>query len=98
MGAQKDNSISSALPRSCLSGQTGKKVGEGYLLLFVLLDSSSIKLGPGIINKTRDHVNFVYNKCDLERSLGILAGKILRWSYGKLDILCHNFHINQRVM
>ena len=45
-----------------------------------------------------DHVNFVYNKCDLVHSLGILAGKILHWSYGKVDCLCHNFHINPRVM
>ena len=45
-----------------------------------------------------DDVNFVYNKCDLEQSLGILAGKILHWSYWKVDILSHNFHINPRVM
>ena len=45
-----------------------------------------------------DHVNFVYNKCDLVYSLSILAGKILHWSFGKVAILCHNFSINPRVM
>ena len=46
-----------------------------------------------------DHVNSVYNKCDHVHSLGILAGKILlHWFYGKVDILCHNFHIKPRVM
>ena len=37
-------------------------------------------------------VNFVYNKCDPVHSLAGLAGKILHWSYGKVDMLCHNFH------
>ena len=47
-----------------------------------------------------DHVNFVYIKCDLVHSLASLAGKILHWSLWELevDILCHNFHINPRVM
>ena len=36
-------------------------------------------LGLGI-----DHVNLVYNKCDLVHSFSILAGKILHWSYGKV--------------
>ena len=44
-----------------------------------------------------DHVNFVYNKCDHVHSLASLAGKILHWSDGKVDILCHNSHINPRV-
>ena len=42
---------------------------------------------------TIDHANYVYNKCDLVRSLSILAGKILHWSYGKNDILCHNLKV-----
>ena len=45
-----------------------------------------------------DNMTFVYNKCDLAHSLASLAGKILHRSYGKVDILCHNFHINPRVM
>ena len=45
-----------------------------------------------------DHVNSVYNQCDLVHSLSILAGKILHWFYRKVYILCHNFHINPRVM
>ena len=45
-----------------------------------------------------DHVNFVYNKCYLVHSLAFLAGKILHWSYGKVDIYRHNFHINPTVM
>ena len=45
-----------------------------------------------------DHVNFVDNKCDVEHSLSILAGKILHGSYGKVEILCPNFHIKPRVM
>ena len=45
-------------------------------------------------------ISMVYNECDLVHvhSLGILAGKILHWSYGKVDILCYNFHINPRVI
>ena len=31
-------------------------------------------------------------------SLGNLAGKIQHWSCEKVDILCHNFHINPRVL
>ena len=45
-----------------------------------------------------DHVNLVYNKCDLVISFSILAGKILHWSYGNVDILCHNFLIKPRIM
>ena len=37
------------------------------------------------------HICF-YNKCDLVHSGASLAGKILHWSYGKVDILCHNFY------
>ena len=42
-----------------------------------------------------DNVN---NKCELLLSLSILAGIILHKSYGKVDILCHNIHINPRIM
>ena len=45
------------------------------------------------------HVNLVYNKCDLVHSVSILAGTVLlHWFCAKVDILCHNFHIKQRVM
>ena len=50
------------------------------------------------IKITIDHVNFVYNKCDLVHSSASLAGKILHWSYGKVVILWHNFDIIPRVM
>ena len=43
-----------------------------------------------------DRVSFVYNKCDLVHSLSILAGTILHRS-GKVENLCHNFHINPRI-
>ena len=42
-----------------------------------------------------DNVN---NKCELLLSLSILAGIILHKLYGKVDILCHNIHINPRIM
>ena len=44
-----------------------------------------------------DHELCLQN-CDLVHSLSILAGKILHWSYGKIDILCRNVHIEPRVM
>ena len=57
------------------------------------------------VRNSNDGLVFIYrpcelvnNKCDLVHSFGILAGKILHWSYGKIDIMCRNFHINPRVM
>ena len=60
--------------------------------------SSYGKIRQKEVDSAIDHVNLVYNKCDLVHSFSVLAGKILHWSYGKVDISCHNFHIKPRVM
>ena len=39
------------------------------------------------------YVKFVFNKCDLV--FGGIPGKIL---HGKVNILCHNFNINPRII
>ena len=38
------------------------------------------------------------NKCYLVHSWAFLLGKILHRSDGKVDILCHTFHINPRII
>ena len=81
----------------CLSRLAPTSLGFIDSLILVLFLSTQINSFP-LSSVLLDHVNFVHNKCDLVHSSSTLAGTILHRSYGKVDILCRNFHIKPRVV